>query len=657
MPQAGRDAFEIRLNPEETKGFVDEVIEELHDAWGARATLDDDAAYWMQLYEQQRTRLAQNMPWPDSADLTSYLGTEKVDALHARLLRTIFTEPVCAVEGWGEAADRAPIVEEFHQWKMEEERLQSVVDRAFLLSLIEPIGIHEVVEGTETRMVRERVTARLARDPLTGAAMLDDQGQPVLERDEQGDIVTAEAAEPGTAETIVDRTQPIRTGPVHKVVPFRDFYMLPGHARDRSEVWAYAKRFYRRLPEIQQRAKDGIYDEEAVTHLTDAGEHSEAAEEQRAGITVVNTNRGTLRSAEKELWELLLLWDFEDGEGERWYLATVHVPTRQLLRLQYDDLGAKRYVLYVPIPRPDSVYGYSLVGDKLITIIEEHTAWRNMNTDKASMAVMGPILRKTGSLWDPDEQPMGPKSIIDVRQRDEIVPLVLPDVPAGAMHREEMTLRASERVAGINDTATGQTAQSGTTLGEVQLVAQQSFVRMDTVIHRIQESIEDLYQIRHLIWQRVLAEQEKGADLPAQALTGLESRGIQVPEGGITAETLSGAFRFKPRGSVESADLGKKRQDLVQMVQFFAQLAQVSPVVAQKFQNPEFVNALLEEMIRVFGFENRQALLGTPGEAGQAVDGDGNPLEQLLGQFGGSVTGEPTNIQNPVLSGDDRGIQ
>jgi hypothetical protein len=633
MPRS-RDAFDVRLTPTQKEDFINEIVDELQDAISARSEMNAMSEYAMELYEQRPTRATSSMPWPDAADLTSYLATEKVDALHARMLRTVFTEPVCTVEAWGEAAARAPLVEEFHQWKMEEERLQASVDRALLLSLIDPIAIHEVVEGSETRVVRDRVIAKLALDPVTGAPMLDAQGQPVLQHDEDGGVVTSETDDPGTASIVLDRSEPIRTGPVHKIIPFRDFYMLPGHARDRSEVWCYAKRFYRRLPELQQRVKHGIYDADAVSRLTEAGEHAEDASDQRGGVTVTNNTRGSGRSAEKQLWEFLVLWDFDEADGERWYLATVHMESRQLLRMQHDDLGAKRYVLYVPIPKPDSIYGYSLITDKLITVIEEHTAWRNMNTDKASMAVSAPVTRLTTALWNPREQPLGPKTVIDVRSHDEIRQVAFSDLPRGALDRERDVLNAAERLAGINDTATGQTSRPGTTLGEVQLVAQQSFVRMDTIVHRIQESIEDLYQIRHQIWQRVLAEQDKGADLPSKQLTGLEHRGVQIPEGGITAQTLAGSFRFKPRGSVESADLTRKRTDLVQMFQFMAQLAQFSPELQKRLQDPQFIDAILEEMIRVFDFENRQSLVGAS-QRTQAPDAQAQDpaalIQQLLG--------------------------
>jgi len=626
-----RNAYDVPLSIEDRETLVTDLINELTEARNARTALDDAATYWMSLYEQQRTRGAQNAPWPDAADLTSYIGTEKVDAIHARTMRTIFTEPVWSVEGWGEAADRAPLVEEFHQWKQEEERLQAHVDRAVLLSWIDPVGVLEVSEQTETRSVRERILVEALLDPATGSVLLDAAGRA------QPDPAMRPAADGAPAvEVVVDRRQRIRRGPAYKVIPFRDFWMLPGHARDRGEVYAYVKRFYRRLAEIQASGTRGFYNAAAVKAMTEAGERAGDPLDTRSGITITDRPGQT---AEKELFEVLFLRDL-DGTGERWYLATIHDTTRQLLRLQYDDLASQRFVLFVPLPRPDSVYGYSLIGDKLITTIEEHTAWRNLLADKAAMSLMAPIKRMQGALWDPDEQALGPKSVIDVRDMREVEPMQFPDLTRGALNRETEVLQASERIAGVNDIALGTQPRTERTLGEVQMTTEQAFVRMDQVTKRIQESMEDLGHIRHEIWKRTLAE-AGGEPMAASMLTGLEVRGAFIaPDRTVTAELLDGRFRFKPRGSVETADPNRQRNDFVQFVQMLPALLQAWPLLAQQIQTPQAARAMLEEAIRLFGFHNRQAFIGpaagrVPGmgqiPAGGQTAGTLSALAGLLG--------------------------
>src|SRR6266851_1536877 len=168
MATRTRDPFEVSLSREQRETLALWLTQQIDDGINAKAVNDSEVDYWHMLYEQARTRTAKNLPWPDAADLTSYLACEKVDALHARAMRTIWAEPVCTVEGWGDAAGRAPFVEEFHQWKAEEERLQTVLDKLILISLIEPRGLLEVSEGSEWRTVRKRIQAKVQSDPFTG---------------------------------------------------------------------------------------------------------------------------------------------------------------------------------------------------------------------------------------------------------------------------------------------------------------------------------------------------------------------------------------------------------------------------------------------------------------------------------------------------------
>src|ERR1051326_8762308 len=100
---ATRDPFDLRLNDEQKKVLGLFLCDQVNDALAARSTAEIECDYWWQLYEQARTRQGKNAPWADAADLTSYLPSEKVDALHARIMRTIFgADPVWTVEGWGQ---------------------------------------------------------------------------------------------------------------------------------------------------------------------------------------------------------------------------------------------------------------------------------------------------------------------------------------------------------------------------------------------------------------------------------------------------------------------------------------------------------------------------------------------------------------------------
>ena len=611
MPRRRRDPFDVSLSPEDRQALAIWLTDEIRAAIDARAVVEREVDYWHELYEQGRTR-AKNLPWPNAADLTSSLGTQNVDSLHARLMKTINVEPIWTVEGWIENAERAPIVEEFHQWKAEEEGLQSVLDRLALISLIEPRGLLEVREGTTARRVRKETWVAFETvprlDPATGAVeqvpVFDEKGQPKLQLGPDGKYVTPPDETVPSVRVIVDSLEPVRIGPQYRIVPYRDSVILPGHARDKDEIWGYGKRFWKRY---QTLITDGHYDAEALEQLTTASDREPDAALRRSGMDVAQTPNQEI--VEKELWEILFLKDL-DGQGERWYVATIHLDQQLLLRLQHDDLGHSRFVPVILFPRPDrATEGFSLIGHKLITAIEEHTAVRNMRADRSAMVAQAPVKRLAGALWDPLEQPWGAGAVIDVRDMREIEPVQVPDVPNSLIDWERGIERTAERLVGVNDIATGQTLADTKTLGEVQMATEQSFVRMDLVVRRFQEAMEDLAAIRHAIWRRVLAEQD-GMAVPQGVLIGLEARGIPLEQGRITAQLLEGSFRFKPRGSVETADPRALRADFNQMLLALPALLQASPLLQMALAgNPQTARALLEQFVRVYRIPNRQAFL------------------------------------------------
>src|SRR4051812_48494970 len=111
-----------------------------------------DYSHW--LYEQGKSD-AKALPYPGAADLNSTIVTEKVDGMRARIIRTVFTDPVWSVEGWGQDAKKAPFSEEFHQWMLERERLQQYLSKVIHNSLVEQNGILEVLDRADVRAVQQ----------------------------------------------------------------------------------------------------------------------------------------------------------------------------------------------------------------------------------------------------------------------------------------------------------------------------------------------------------------------------------------------------------------------------------------------------------------------------------------------------------------------
>lgn len=593
------------------------LVQELDNALSTRGTVADDIKYRWLYYEQGRTR--RSAPWADAADLTSPYATEFVDAILARLMDTIMVDPVWIVEGWGDSTAKAPFVEEFHQRAQEQERLQGYLREVLLRALIEPAGVLEVSEAVDIRRERKTIRARLQMDPVNNVPMLDETAQPMLEQDGEGNYVEAQGEQEPQAETVIDSFEPVRLGPAYDVVPYLDFVRFPAHARSKSEIWGYGKRLWRRVPELQARVKQGMYDADAVEHINDSDERVGASISgtEPTPETAV-TQKGP--TAQKELWEMPFLADL-DGKGERWWLATVSRQHTKLLRLKVDD-RTTRFLEFVPFPKPGSRDGYSLV-EKMITLLEEDTAVRNMRADGAALALAGgTIVVREGSSWDPYEEPIGPGHVIHLRELNDIKQLETRDVPE-SINRWRQDIRADlERGVGLNDVSVGTQTQDRRTLGEVRLASGYSEIRVKAIVTAIQESLEELGQARHAIWKRVLTDMPNGLPIPSSLMQGLDVRGINtesIHDGRVTAQMLEGQFWFKPRGSVESANLDQQAQYMNSFLKVLAPLMQINPMIRMMMSTPPAAKALIEQALRVNRWPDKQAFLGS--EAQTAVQG------------------------------------
>lgn len=587
------------------KGLCSWICNELDHALSARSGVESEIKYAWALYQQDRTR--GNLPWPNAADLTSPYGAEAVDAIHDRIMGTVFTEPVWTVEGWGESAVKAPYVEEFHQRAQEEERLQTYIDEWVYRGLIEGVGTLETCEAVDLR--RERQQKKIKLQLHEGLPVMGEDGEPLAMQDEQGQYLEAEGDEPA-ADMEIDSLEPVRMGPEYDVIPYLDFLTLPGHARSRKEIWGYAKRFWRRVPELDAKVGLGMYDKDAVSAIGTDNERTETGSEAPSSGTVPAQDGPT---AQKELWEVQFLADC-DGRGERWYRATVSKDRVQILRLKVDD-RTTRYTQFIPFPKPGSAgRGYSLLTNKILTVLEEDTAIRNLRADRAAFKASQPILRQVNALWDPYEQPMGPGRVLDVRDKNELTVLQgIEDVPVSVLQWKQDVRGDFDRLLGTNDTALGQDTQENKTLGEVQLRAGYSEVRMNVILKRFAESMEEIWHVRHAIWKRTLANRDKLPPMRALAIgriaDGIEVTGI-ASDGTATAELLEGTFWAKPKGSVETSDLNRIRQDTVGLLQVLPGLFQVNPMMAQLFQTIPAAKSLTKQILRVFRWQDVQSIIG-----------------------------------------------
>jgi hypothetical protein len=129
---------------------------------------------------------------------------------------------------------------------------------------------------------------------------------------------------------------------------------------------------------------------------------------------------------------------------------------------------------------------------------------------------------------------------------------------------------------------------------------------------------------------------------------GREAQGVDVQglasDGKVTADLLDGVFWFKPRGSVETADLNRQRADFNSMLQTLPALAQMNPSIAMIFQTIPAAKALVDTLLKVNRVQDRQSFLGSEAdnvfdrmEAQQQVQND--PMMQIMQAVAGAGDG------------------
>jgi hypothetical protein len=260
--------------------------------------------------------------------------------------------------------------------------------------------------------------------------------------------------------------------------------------------------------------------------------------------------------------------------------------------------------------------------------------------------------------------------VITVRDMREVEPFQGITSQLGNLSQERQANRGdADRLIGQNDVAQGQISEEKRTLGEVQLVAGYAEVRTNVIVKRMQESLEELFQARHTIWKRTLANNPK---LPIQRamVIGRNAMGVDTTglaqDAQISADMLEGIFWGKPRGSVETADLNRQRQDFNSFLATLPALAQMNPAIGMVLGTMPAAKSLLETAMKVNRVQDRQSILGSEAQnvfdtMQQQQEIQNDPRMQLLmamaggggqpGMGGMPPQGEPAAPQQPPQPG------
>lgn len=646
-----RDPFDVKLSEDDRKTLTTRLCEAVRVGLSARESIIRDGGwidFWYSLYEQQPQRSGPSRQEQASADLTSPIGTQMVDTLTAIAGKTINVEPVYVVEGIGQDRDKAPAVEEFMQWRLEEMRAQGELVRAIQQSFIEEGSFLEACEDALEVRRTKTVKAQIAKAD-DGAILLDTKGNPIPQYDEEsGEPVQAEDTAEEFTECVHKYTDTVRRGASLRLHSLKDFLVLPGHAKDRRDVWGQAVRFWMPLDELRQAEEYGTYTD--VDRLGTSHERQQREEHTRAGVNV-DVDAGSDK-VEKELWRIQFYANL-DGKGICFYIATISLEHECILRLKADWIGRFRAVYLNPYPRTNGFYGYSLVGHKLLTTIEAHTAWRNMNTDRGMLAANKPMKRLHGSMWEPEIQPIGAGQVIDLGDLRELEELQIADVTPQAFNREREFYEEAARIVGVSDILASVNPKVQRTLGENEMVTEQSFTRAENPIRNIQEgALEDLFELIHAIEVKALEDAETGLEPPAGIAQNVQLRQNSAPDNqepgddaafAFTADMLRGRFRGKPRGSTETADPNRRVNTWVNSLDIAGKAAKANPYFANQLASPEVGKALMQQYVDLTKPRDKAAFLTpAPPPMPPPMPGQAQGMPPGAPPMGGPMPGPPS---------------
>jgi hypothetical protein len=608
------DPFDVKLSDDDKATLTRRLCDAVRVGLTARDSIIQDGGwidFWYSLYEQQPQRSGPSRQEQASADLTSPIGTQMVDTLTAIAGKTINVEPIYVVEGIGADQAKAPAVEEFMQWRLEEMRAQGELIVAIQQAFIEEGAILEACEDALEVRRTKTVKAQIQKAE-DGAMLLDIKGNPVPVMGDDGEPVPAEDTAEEFTECVHKYTDTVRRGASLRRHSLKDFLFLPGHAKSQREAWGQAVRFWMPLDELRQAEEYGTYSD--VDRLGTSNERETREEHNRAGVSVEVDSASD--KVEKELWRIQFYANL-DGKGICFYIATISLEHECILRLKMDWIGRFRSVYLNPYPRPTGIYGYSLIGHKLLTTIEGHTAWRNMNADRGMLAANKPMKRLHGSMWEPDIQPIGAGQVIDVGDMRELEELQIADVTAQAFQREREFYEEAARIVGVSDILASVNPKVQRTLGENEMVTEQSFTRAENPIRNIQEgALEDLFEIIHAIEVKALEDAETGVEPPAGIAQNVQLRmqpDNQEPGDdaafAFTADMLRGRFRGKPRGSSETADPNRRVNTWVNSLEIADRAAKANPYFANQLASPDVGKALMQQYVDLTKPRDKAAFL------------------------------------------------
>lgn len=616
------------VDPQRVKDLQWYLLDEIWRAQQDRSRIEKDWIRYETLYRARPAQEVKTFPFDGASNLVIPVVATDVDTLYARLMGILLEPPgLWSVQALKpEFSQLAPAVEEFLEWAQNHEIKPNNAIGSWLLE------IHKLGTGILKQRYNREMKKVYEWRELDGMTW---QQQAVIM---------------------------LKDAPSLHHTRLHDFYVPAGFRELASMPWC-AERLRLTQSQFYNRVKAGLY---SNANGVGSWAASSTVNQQQQALDKLAHFQPSV-NVQLELHEFWLDYDI-DGDGwEEALVCTMHIPSQQMVRLDFNPFfnQEKPYSVARFMPDVNSFYGIGM-GEMLGMFQEEVTAMHNQRIDNGTLYNSSELViarsetglkanepRFPGKVWRPNDV-----NAVQVLQKG--VSHAAPD----SMANEAATRSEGQRRVGVNDYVEAQ-AGPATTYGTAYTTQQMllaSGKRFGETLREVRNALSEsgtrileLYQQFNPRGKEYVALGQSDGSKVAMVLRfpmDLIRRSLLIGVSAIDAETSKDA-RIRTTTLVMQ-QLTQYYQGYMQSMSFAMNPALPPPMREAAMKMAQGTTILMSKLLNLYGEQNADEMLPALMDATNAQQ---QQLTGLMGSLGGGAGmggGPPTSqglgyAQTPAL--------
>ena len=565
-PLQPMDAFNqmSMLSPQEEMTLLKRLKEQYDDSMNDVARLHKKVDDWHKLYATYKEESKKEFPWEGASNYRIPLILSVIDSYHARLAKAVFeVDPLWLTRArTPEGVEPAEKAQWYLDYWADEIDLPVKMDKVILSMLIEGTGIAKLEWQRSYTEVHQFGERDMAANP------------------EVNDV-----------NQVVDYD-----GPNVEVVSVRDFVMIPANSPSIDEAVYVGHKVWRTYQQLKAAERAGVYYNVDELQAKSQGD-THPNYNENSYVKPRDPNTKYEEANQYEIIELYGSYEWDEGVLTP-TVFTFSAEHEILLRVEpYSySYGKPPYIDFVAFPEPNEFYGRSLAG-LLESAQEELTTIHNLRMDSIARTVAPPVLKKFGSHWDEEINPLTPKSVIGVNDITDIAELPLRDIPNGLFAHEQDLMAFVERSTGMSDTSMGRMNNQYATATAVNRITSEGLARVDIAVSRFQYGMKRLgWFLWWLLYQYRPLVDYFYAENAQRTITKMDMR----PRDELSLMP----FELIPQGMLSEASKEARKQQSLMMYQI------LSAVLSQFY--PDGLQKLTDEILKTHDIQDRGSITGPP---------------------------------------------